>query len=615
MKNLIISIALLLVTCWTTEAQTFEKDNFIFRINEDGTASWCGLKTVGSKHHGFFWEAWERPVISVKGRPDDIKYAYKKSRKDIRIPESVKYEGKKYLVASIDVDDNYFFRPLDEQKKDGPMPWLCQLSIYIPASVKEIPERMWALHYEGLRIVFKEPQNRYVEDGHCMLDKTNQRIVAIDFYSMPRHSQVAREVILPKSAKSLSPFAMRGHILYSVRWPETITEIEPETFRNCIFLSDVIIPSHIRSIGMSAFQDASGLGEVRIEDGVESIGAWAFYHSIVTKVTMPQSCRTLGCEVFGDCHSLRQVVLPETLAEIPERTFQRTYALEGVNIPSSVQHIANSAFQESRIGSIVLPANLKKISPNTFTDCKALTKVVLPQHLESIGSKSFMGCFNLFSLDVPASCESIEDAAFSGSSIQCLKVANPQLRLAPNALEGMSALKFFAMDGQTSPELAMPLIESVLTGHSAVLVHLNQSLKPFQDRLSDETSKNRLHNGSWQFKNVSKAYDFVPKLQAEAVNKKVADDFVQKIQSASILFWCQKGDFESYHNYGDITVDPQGRILVTAKGYEASIGYLEKAVEHQLCGISGFLLETGGYSYQPQISFAGSLSRIYTHFK
>ena len=133
--------------------------------------------------------------------------------------------------------------------------------------------------------------------------------------------------------------------------------------------------------------------------------------------------------------------------------------------------------------------------------------------------------------------------------------------------------------------------------------------------MSDETSKNRLHTGSWQFKNVSKAYDFVPKLQAEAVNKKVADDFVQKIQSASILFWCQKGDFESYHNYGDITVDPQGRILVTAKGYEASIGYLEKAVEHQLCGISGFLLETGGYSYQPQISFAGALSRIYTHFK
>ena len=611
MKHFILA-TLLLIVYTSTYAQTFEKENFIYQINEDGGVSWCGMTSLGSKHKKFLWKEGLDPKVDATGNKDDIVSEYKSFKRKLQIPQSIKYNGKKYFVNRIAVDNNYFFRPLDEQKKDGVMPWLCKMSILLPPTITEVPERMWALHYEGLQILFKKPQSQYVEEDHCIVDKNNNRIMAIDFSSMPMQLQVAREVILPTTAKSLSPYSMRGHIIYSVKWPEAITEIEPETFKNCIFMNDVTIPGHIKTIGASAFEDACGLGNCMIEEGVERIEKRAFYNSIVTTISMSNSCNSLGEEAFAECHLLKQISLSDHLAVIPEKAFKHTFSLDRVNIPPSVQEIRPAAFQESRLFSISFSHGLKSIAPNTFSGCKALFKLKLPSSLTTIGTQAFKDCVNLSYIKVPASCETIEDEAFTGSNIQLMEITNPQVQMKPHSLDNMPELKYINLDCQTNADQATPLIESIFNSHSTVFLNLQQPAKLFREKFDNQQWKVRLRNDSWRTKNNVVTFSFVDKRTMEANNNKVSSKLTRSIQEASRLCWCRNEKWESYHNYGGFTLDEDGRPVVRLKGNEQGLQYLREAIEFQLCGISRYILNTGLESCLPKVLFEDGMESFYS---
>lgn len=607
MKNCCI-VLLIIFACTTTLAQTFEKDNFIYRINDEGTASWCGISMIGDKEKKFQWKAGTVPVVNPTGSEENVKRAYRQFKKEYKIPQSVKYHGKKYPVTKIEIDDNYFFRPLDEQKMEGVLPWLNQLSIVIPPSISEVPEQMWALHYEGLQIIFKNPQNRYVEEGHCIIDKKRNRIVGIDFYSMPLRLQICREVDLPSSAESLSPFAMRGHIIYSVNWPKTITEIEAQTFKNCVFLEDLLIPGHIKTIGASAFSGASGLGNVEIGEGVESIEDRAFYNCIMKKITMPKSCRKLGEEAFAKCFSLEKVILPENLEEISEKLFFQTFSLDSVSIPSSVHTIHPSAFQESGVFTVALPPELISISPYTFSGCKALVKLQLPSSLKTIGHHAFEACYNLSYLEVPMTCESIEDDAFCGAGIQLMKISNLKIQLSSKALNNMNSLKYIDLSENINIEETLQVLGSVLLGHPSACIHLGQLTDLYRAKV-EKKWRNRLRNDNWHTRQKPILVDFVDKLTIENVAKNTSNSLRKNIQDASILCWCRSGKWQSYFNEGGFTLDGSGRPVVRLHGDPEGLGYLKEAVEHQLCGIGRYIISTRFNSFHPKVLFGAGMTK------
>ncbi|MBR1800478.1 MAG: leucine-rich repeat domain-containing protein [Bacteroidaceae bacterium] len=592
-------------------AQTFETDNFLYRINPDGSASWLGMTTIGSESKGFYWQEGKKPIVTVNGRPDDTKFAYHKIKKVFKIPESIKHNGKRYPVTSIDVEDNYFFRCLDEQKMDGPMPWLCHMSIQIPASIKEVPERMWALHYEGLQVIFKEPQNRYVEEDHCMMDREKNRVVAIDFYSMPLQQLIARDIVLPSSAQSLSPFAMRGHIVSSIKWPASITEIESETFRNCIFQNDLTIPSHIKVIGASAFEDTSGLGNLQIEEGVEIIGERAFYNSVMTTLTIPRSCHTIGYGAFAECHSLKQIKMSDHLEVIPECAFLHTYALDSIVIPKSVRLIGPSAFQGSRILSISLPQALETIEPNTFAGCQALGKVKLPQHLQEIGSQAFKDCINLSFLDIPASCEVIGESAFSGSGIQILIMTDPQITLKTGSLSDMRNLKLIHLRGNITTQHTMPLIHAIFQEHPVVCVNLEQPILPFQENLENSEYKKRIINQAWQITNSFTPYKYADVDEVAFSNKRVLDKLVLRIFDAALLCWCNEGTWKPCAFDINFKLNKEGRLILSSDGTDREKKIMLEAYEHQLCGLRRLRLNTGTNSLSPQAISHGELHRTW----
>lgn len=65
------------------------------------------------------------------------------------------------------------------------------------------------------------------------------------------------------------------------------------------------------------------------------------------------------------------------------------------------------AFENSSLGSIVLPDCVKVIRNNAFHYCESLEEIVLPDGLETIEDYAFAGCSSLLSLEVPSGIESL----------------------------------------------------------------------------------------------------------------------------------------------------------------------------------------------------------------
>jgi hypothetical protein len=124
-----------------------------------------------------------------------------------------------------------------------------------------------------------------------------------------------------------------------------VTGIAPFAFRECSGLTNVTIPSRVRSIGEQAFHGCSGLTSVTIPDSVRSIGERAFGGcSGLTSVTIPGSVTNIERYLFAGCSGLTNLVISDGVTSIGQQAFDECSGLTSVTIPDSVTNIGYCAF-------------------------------------------------------------------------------------------------------------------------------------------------------------------------------------------------------------------------------------------------------------------------------
>ena len=122
-------------------------------------------------------------------------------------------------------------------------------------------------------------------------------------------------------------------------------EIYNEAFRNCIFLTSVMIPDRVTSIGVHAFSNCSGLASIKIPKSVTSIGECAFEGCLsLTSVTIPNSVTSIGESAFEGCLSLTSVTIPDSVTSIGSSAFMFCEELASVIIGKGVTNIGYGAF-------------------------------------------------------------------------------------------------------------------------------------------------------------------------------------------------------------------------------------------------------------------------------
>ena len=194
-----------------------------------------------------------------------------------------------------------------------------------------------------------------------------------------------------------APWKYREIKIKKVLIDNGVTSIGAYAFYDCDYLASVIIPNSVTSIGNGTFYDCTFLVSVTIPNSVTSIGAYAFSGcTSLTSVTIPDSVTSIGDRAFLDCRSLTSVTIPNSVTSIGGSAFGNCTSLTSVTIPDSVTSIGDCAFSDcTSLTSVTIPNSVTSIGGWAFNECTSLTSVTIPDSVTSIGLWAFWECSSL----------------------------------------------------------------------------------------------------------------------------------------------------------------------------------------------------------------------------
>ena len=221
-------------------------------------------------------------------------------------------------------------------------------------------------------------------------------------------------------------------------------------FRN---LTSVTISDSVKTIGENAFTTCLALKSIVIPDGVTSIGRYAFTSCIsLSSVTLPDSVSYIGQNAFGSC-IFREINIPGSLTSIEASTFNNCNKLESVIIPNGVTSIGDSAFNDcSSLASVTISGSVNEIGESAFNNCSALTSITIPAGVTEIKEKTFFKCTSLASVYMSEGITTIGNDAFNTcSSLSSVSIPGSVTSIGHGAFNGCALITSLSLpDGLTA---------------------------------------------------------------------------------------------------------------------------------------------------------------------
>ena len=140
---------------------------------------------------------------------------------------------------------------------------------------------------------------------------------------------------------------------------------------------------------------------------------WYSNRSKILEIRVGSGITTLGNNAFGGCDRAAGVSLPAGLKRIGQNAFTNCKALTVVTVPDGVTELGNNAFSScTNLAQISLPGSLRTIGLGAFYKCDALTAFAIPEGVTTMGDKVFSECAALETVSLPASLEQIGELVF-----------------------------------------------------------------------------------------------------------------------------------------------------------------------------------------------------------
>jgi len=132
-------------------------------------------------------------------------------------------------------------------------------------------------------------------------------------------------------------------------------------------------------------------------------------------VTIPSSIEVIGDSCFEDS-GLKNISIEGSITAIGESAFQNT-KISSFNFSPNLTSIGGYAFYNCySLASIDISNSVESIGNYVFYNCSQLTSINIPYSVTSIGNYAFYNCGSLTSIDIPYGVTSIGERAFYNCS-------------------------------------------------------------------------------------------------------------------------------------------------------------------------------------------------------
>lgn len=277
-------------------------------------------------------------------------------------------------------------------------------SIYIPESVTYIEpgafsscgnlEKFegWCASEDGRCLVIDNVLLAFAPAGLSTYT-TPSGVVTIGAYVF-RHCSSLNEIFISDGVEIIGSEAFYGSRLYTVVMPDSVLYIRDGAFQDCSELRDIELPANLQEISYQAFRNCDSLNEI----------------------TIPDSVNTFGYGMFADCDNLERINSQYSSEDGRSLIFHGdliAVAWDGISsytLPDEVEVIGGYCFAYSTLTEINLNDNLTSIRHSAF-DNSQISTITLPASLSYIGSEAFIGCYNLTSFY----CQAVEPPYIDGS--------------------------------------------------------------------------------------------------------------------------------------------------------------------------------------------------------
>ena len=132
-------------------------------------------------------------------------------------------------------------------------------------------------------------------------------------------------------------------------------------------------------------------GSFTISNNVTKIGDYAFYGAGFSKISIPNSVVTIGCNAFSFCSNLTKISIPDSVTYLGPRAFYCSSNLKKVSLSKEIKTIETSTFEGCReLTEVDFPNGLKIIEENAFYMCNKIKEIFLPASVEKIANSAFL---------------------------------------------------------------------------------------------------------------------------------------------------------------------------------------------------------------------------------
>lgn len=129
------------------------------------------------------------------------------------------------------------------------------------------------------------------------------------------------------------------YVIPSVIHGKTVVGIAKDAFYNKKDVVGVRLPNTLKYIGKYAFWGCSRMEHIELPNSLETLESYCFFRTGLKEIRVPPNIKRIPYMCFGDCKSLRNVILEDGIECIGASAFGGNTPISALVVPQSVKKV------------------------------------------------------------------------------------------------------------------------------------------------------------------------------------------------------------------------------------------------------------------------------------